>query len=348
MFRFAHPDLLYLLLIIPLLLVFYVVMEKRKKRDISKFGNPELLATLMPLRSPRREAMKFALILIALFFVVVGVAGPQFGSKLQQVKREGIELIIALDVSNSMLAEDIKPNRLEAAKQAISRMTDKLDEDKVGLIVFAGDAYVQLPITTDYSSAKLFLSGINTDIVPIQGTAIGAAINLAASSFTPETEASKAIIVITDGENHEDDAVAAARAAREKGIYVHTIGMGLPQGAPIPEKGQNGQYMEDAQGNVVISKLDEGTLREIAKAGEGLFVRASSTNVGLNTLLDEIDRMDKTLLEEQVFSDYAEKYQYFLLLALLFVLIDFMVLERKNKNLMRINLFGAARKEEIN
>ena len=149
MFRFAHPDLLYLLLIIPLLLVFYVVMEKRKKRDISKFGNPELLATLMPLRSPRREAMKFALILIALFFVVVGVAGPQFGSKLQQVKREGIELIIALDVSNSMLAEDIKPNRLEAAKQAISRMTDKLDEDKVGLIVFAGDAYVQLPITTD-------------------------------------------------------------------------------------------------------------------------------------------------------------------------------------------------------
>ena len=348
MFRFAHPDLLYLLLIIPLLLVFYVVMEKRKKRDISKFGNPELLATLMPLRSPRREAMKFALILIALFFVVVGVAGPQFGSKLQQVKREGIELIIALDVSNSMLAEDIKPNRLEAAKQAISRMTDKLDEDKVGLIVFAGDAYVQLPITTDYSSAKLFLSGINTDIVPIQGTAIGAAINLAASSFTPETEASKAIIVITDGENHEDDAVAAARAAREKGIYVHTIGMGLPQGAPIPEKGQNGQYMEDAQGNVVISKLDEGTLREIAKVGEGLFVRASSTNVGLNTLLDEIDRMDKTLLEEQVFSDYAEKYQYFLLLALLFVLIDFMVLERKNKNLMRINLFGAARKEEIN
>ena len=346
MFRFAHPDLLYLLLIVPLLLVFYVAMAKRKKRDISKFGNPELLATLMPLRSPRRETMKFVLVLIALFFVIIGVAGPQFGSKLQQVKREGIELIIALDVSNSMLAEDIKPNRLEAAKQAISRMTDKLDEDKVGLIVFAGDAYVQLPITTDYSSAKLFLSGINTDIMPVQGTAIGAAIDLAASSFTPETEASKAIIVITDGENHEDDAVAAARAARAKGIYVHTVGMGLPQGAPIPEKGQNGQYMEDAQGNVVISKLDEATLREIAKAGEGLFVRASTTNVGLNTLLDEIDRMDKTLLEEQVFSDYAEKYQYFLLMALLFVLVDFMVLERKNKNLMKINLFGSVRKED--
>ena len=200
---------------------------------------------------------------------------------------------------------------------AISRMTDKLTDDKVGLIVFAGDAYVQLPITTDYSSAKLFLSGITTDIAPIQGTAIGAAIDLAAKSFTPQTEASKAIIVITDGENHQDDAVAAAKAAREQGIYVHTVGMGLPQGAPIPEQGNPGQFMKDGQGNVVISKLDEATLREIAKAGEGLFVRASNTNVGLNTLLDEINEMDKTLLEERVFSDYAEKYQYFLLAALL-------------------------------
>ena len=348
MFRFAHPEFLYLLFVLPALLVFYVYTRRLRRKALKRYGNPELLAELMPEVSSKRHHLKFWLLFGAIAMLIIVISGPQFGSKLETVKRQGVEIMVCLDVSNSMLAEDIKPNRLEAAKQAISRMTDKLDEDKVGLIVFAGDAYVQLPITTDYSSAKLFLSGINTDIVPIQGTAIGAAINLAASSFTPETEASKAIIVITDGENHEDDAVAAARAAREKGIYVHTVGMGLPQGAPIPEKGQNGQYMEDAQGNVVISKLDEGTLREIAKAGEGLFVRASSTNVGLNTLLDEIDRMDKTLLEEQVFSDYAEKYQYFILLALLFVLIDFMVLERKNKNLMRINLFGAARKEEIN
>lgn len=346
MFRFAHPDLLYLLAVIPLLIAFYVVVKNRKKKAIAEFGNPELLATLMPLQSYKRETMKFVMVLIALFFVILGVAGPQFGSKLQQVKREGVELIIALDVSNSMMAEDIKPSRLAAAKQAISRMTDKLTDDKVGLIVFAGDAYVQLPITTDYSSAKLFLSGITTDIVPIQGTAIGAAIDLAAKSFTPETEASKAIIVITDGENHQDDAVAAARAARENGIHVHTIGMGLPQGAPIPEQGNPGQFMKDGQGNVVISKLDEGTLREIAKAGEGVFVRASSTNVGLNTLLDEINEMDKTMLEEQVYSDYAEKYQYFLLAALLFALIDFMILERKNKNLLKINIFGTEEKKE--
>ena len=344
MFRFAHPDLLYLLAVIPLLVVFFVVVRSRKKIAIAEFGNPELLATLMPLQSYKREAAKFVMVLIALFFVILGVAGPQFGSKLQQVKREGVELIIALDVSNSMMAEDIKPSRLAAARQAISRMTDKLTDDKVGLIVFAGDAYVQLPITTDYSSAKLFLSGISTDIAPIQGTAIGAAIDLASKSFTPETEASKAIIVITDGENHQDDAVAAAKAAREKGIYVHTIGMGLPQGAPIPEKGNPGQFMKDGQGNVVISKLDETTLREIAKAGEGIFVRASNTNVGLNTLLDEINEMDKTLLEEQVFSDYAEKYQYFLLLALLFVLVDFMILERKNKNLLKVNIFWTEEK----
>ena len=338
MFRFAHPELLYLLIIIPLLIIFYVVARIRKKKAIAEFGSPELLSTLMPLQSYKRETLKFILVLVALFFVILGVAGPQFGSELQQVKKEGVELIIALD------AQDIKPSRLDAAKQAISRMVEKLSDDKVGLIVFAGDAYVQLPITTDYSSAKLFLSGINTDIVPIQGTAIGTAIDLAAKSFTPDTEASKAIIVITDGENHQDDAIAAAKAAREKGIYVHTIGMGLAQGGPIPEKGNPGQYMRDGSGNPIISKLDEETLKEIAKAGEGIFVRASNSNVGLNTLLDEIDRMDKTLLEERVFSDYAEKYQYFLIMALIFVLLDFMVLGRKNKNFLKINIFGSETK----
>lgn len=196
MFRFAHPELLYLLIIIPLLIVFYVVMLTRKKKAIAEFGNPELLAPLMPLLSFKRGTWKFVMILLALLFVITGAAGPQFGSKLQQVQKKGIELMIALDVSNSMMAQDIKPSRLEKAKLAISRMIEKLSNDKVGLIVFAGDAYVQLPITTDYSSARLFLSGINTDIVPVQGTAIGAAIDLAAKSFTPETEASKAIIVI--------------------------------------------------------------------------------------------------------------------------------------------------------
>lgn len=339
MFRFAHPELLYLLIVIPLLIVFYVIMVGRKKKAIAEFGNPELLKPFMPLLSYKRGIWKFVMLMMALLFVIAGVAGPQFGSKLQQVKKKGVELMIVLDVSNSMMAQDIKPSRLEKAKMAISRVVEKLSNDKIGLIVFAGDAYVQLPITTDYSSAKLFLSSIDTDIVPVQGTAIGTAIDLAARSFTPETETSKAIIVITDGENHQDDALAAAKAAREKGITVHAVGMGLDQGGPIPEKGNPGQFMKDGQGNIVISKLDEATLREIAKAGEGLYVRASNTDVGLTQLLDEVNRMEKTLLEERVYSDYAEKYQYFLILGLFFILLEFMILGRKNKHLMKINIF---------
>ncbi len=338
MFRFAHPELLYLLIILPLLIVFYVLMTGKKKKAIAAFGNPELLKPLMPLLSFKRGAYKFIMWLIALAFVIVGVAGPQFGSKLQQVKKKGVELMIALDVSNSMMAQDIKPSRLEKAKMAIGRV-EKLSDDKVGLIVFAGDAYVQLPITTDYSSAKLFLSNISTDVVPVQGTAIGSAIDLAAKSFTPETETSKAIIVITDGENHQDDAVAAAGRARGNGITVHTIGMGLEQGGPIPEKGQSGQFMKDGNGAIVVSKLDEQMLKDIAKAGEGLYVRASNTDVGLNQLLDEVNRMEKTLLEERVYADYAEKYQYFLLAGLFFIFVEFMILGRKNKRLLKINLF---------
>ncbi|MDR2130945.1 MAG: VWA domain-containing protein [Odoribacteraceae bacterium] len=340
MFRFAHPELLYLLILLPLLVLFYLLMAARKRKAIAAFGDPGLLETLMPLRSPRREAMKFVLVLVALSFIITGAAGPRFGSKLQQVKREGVELIIALDVSNSMLAQDIKPSRLQAAKQAISRVVEKLNNDKIGLIVFAGDAYVQLPITTDYASAKFFLQNIDTDIVPVQGTAIGAAITMAIKSFTPESKTSKAIIVITDGENHQDDAILAAKSAREQGIHVHAVGMGQAQGAPIPEPRAPGEYMKDANGNVVISKLDEETLKAIAQAGEGLFVRASDANFGLNTLLDEINRMDKTLIEERVFSDYDEKYQYFLAAGLILLLVEFMLLARKNKYLLKINLFG--------
>lgn len=346
MFRFAHPELLYLLVVIPLLIVFYIVMRARKKKAIAEFGNPELLAPLMPLLSFKRGAWKFAMILLALLFVIAGVAGPQFGSKLQQVKKKGIELVIALDVSNSMMAQDIKPSRLEKAKLAISRMLEKLSDDKVGMIVFAGEAYVQLPITTDYSSARLFLSGLNTDVVPVQGTAIGAAIDLAAKSFTPETETSKAIIVITDGENHQDDAVAAAKAARAQGINVYTIGMGLEQGGPIPLKGSPGQFMTDAQGNIVVSKLEENTLKEVAEAGEGIYVRASNTDVGLNTLMEEINELQKSLLEERVFSDYAEKYQYFLLAGLFFVFVEFMILGRKNRHFARINIFKTGKTKE--
>jgi Ca-activated chloride channel family protein len=311
-----------------------------KKKAIAEFGNREILSILMPNVSKSRPIIKFSILLLALSSIIFGIAQPQFGSKLKTVKREGIELIIALDVSNSMMAEDIQPNRLERAKRALAQLVDMLSDDKIGLIVFAGEAYTQLPITTDYVSAKLFLNSIGPQIVPTQGTAIGAAINLAASSFTPQFVGSKVIIVITDGENHEDDAEGAARKATEQGIVVHTIGMGLPQGGPIPDYA-NGQqnYRKDNEGNIIVTKLDEPMLQKIAEAGKGIYIRANNAQVGLKTLFNEVDKMEKTEMESQIYADYDEKYQYFIGLGIFLILLDFLVLERKNKYLKNFKLF---------
>ena len=341
MFRFANSEYLWALLVIPLLTLFFVWSRIQRKKALKRFGNLEMLSQLMPFASRFRPVLKFSILMLALAFIIAGVARPQFGSKLKKVKREGIELVIALDVSNSMMAEDIKPNRLDRAKMAISRLVDKLKDDKIGLIVFAGDAYTQLPITSDYNSAKLFLNSINTQIVPKQGTAIGAAVNLAMRSFTPDSKANKAIIVITDGENHEDDAVAAAKSAAESGMVVHAIGMGLPQGSPIPVL-RNGQteYLKDGSGNVVVTKLDEATLEKIAAAGNGIYVRANNAQVGLNTLFDEINKLDKTEMEALVYSEYDEQFQYFFAIGIFLLIIEFLILERKNRFLKNINLFS--------
>lgn len=341
MLRFGNSEFLWGLILIPILTLFYVWSRIARKRALRRFGSEDILKFLMPFASRSRPMFKFFTLMLALAFVIVGLARPQYGSKLKKVKREGIELIIALDVSNSMMAEDIQPNRLERSKMAISRLVDKLKDDKIGLIVFAGDAYTQLPITTDYNSAKLFLNSVNTQIVPKQGTAIGAAINLAMRSFTPDSKANKAIIVITDGENHEDDAVAAAKSAVENGMIVHTIGMGLPQGSPIPVL-RNGakEYLKDNAGNVVITKLDETKLEQIAAAGDGVYVRANNAQVGLNTLFDEINKLDKTELESLVYSDYEDQFQYFFAIAMILILIEFFILERKNRYLKNIKLFS--------
>jgi Ca-activated chloride channel family protein len=341
MFRFENSGYLWGMLIIPILTVFYIWSRIARKRALRRFGNEEILKFLMPFASRFRPMLKFSVLMLALAFIIAGIAGPQYGSKLKKVKREGIELIIALDVSNSMLAEDIQPNRLDRSKLAISRLVDKLKDDKIGLIVFAGDAYTQLPITSDYNSAKLFLNSVNTQIVPKQGTAIGAAIALAMRSFAPGSKANKAIIVITDGENHEDDAVSVAKSAVENGIVVHTIGMGLPQGSPIPVL-RNGakEYLKDNQGNVVITKLDETMLEQIATAGDGVYVRANNAQVGLNTLFDEINKLEKTEMESLVYSDYEDQFQYFFAIGLFLILLEFVILERKNKFLKNIKLFA--------
>jgi len=341
MFRFGNIEYLNFLFTIPVLLILLYYILYSRRRAINRYGNPEVLAELMPEASAGKSVLKYLLLLGALIFFILGIARPQFGSKLREVKREGVEIIIALDVSNSMLAEDIAPNRLERAKQAISKLVDRLVNDRIGLIVFAGDAYVQVPITTDYVSVKLFLESISTEIVPKQGTAIGSAIEMGMKSFTPAENSSKALILITDGENHEDDAVQAARLATEKGITVHTIGIGSPEGSPIPVYGTAGQksYRRDKQGEIIISKLNEKMLQEIVAAGNGVYIRSTDSRVGLNAIFDEINKMEKQEMDAKIYSDFDERFQYMFGAGLILLLIEFFVLERKNRWLNHIKIF---------
>jgi Ca-activated chloride channel homolog len=341
MFKFGHPEYLYLLIIIPVLLFLYVLTVIHKKRSLKKFGDLEIIEQLMPFVSKNRPLVKFIFITLSFTAAIFALADPQFGSKVEIVKKKGAEIIIALDVSNSMLAEDLQPNRLERAKQAISRLIDKLENDRFGLIIFAGDSYIQVPVTTDYAAAKMFLSSINTGIVSKQGTAIGSAIDLAMNSFTPETEMDKALIIITDGENHEDDAIAAAELAKEKGVTIHTIGMGSPEGAPIPLKDGYGQtsFLKDREGNVVISKLDQVALQQIATVTDGVFIRANNNEVGLNKLLEQINKMQKQEVETKIYTEFEHRYQYLLGLSILFLVLELFISERKSKLFSGFNIF---------
>jgi Ca-activated chloride channel homolog len=338
MFRFAHPDYLFLLLIVPVLAGFFYYSIIQKKKNIKQFGNPELIAQLMPNVSKVRPHVKFYIQLFSIILIIIILAQPQFGTKIEESKRKGIEVMIALDVSNSMMAQDIQPNRLENAKQVLSKLVDDMTNDKVGLIVFAGDAYTQLPITADYVSAKMFLSTISPKLVPRQGTAIGSAIDLAIKSFGPKSSASKSIIVITDGENHEDDAVGASKLAAENGIMINVIGMGKPDGAPIPVDGTM-SFWKDKEGNVVVSKLNESMCQQIATAGKGVYVRADNTNGAYKVVSKELNKLAKSDIKAQTFSDYNEQFQSFALIALLLLVIDTFVFERKNKSLSKLKIF---------
>jgi Ca-activated chloride channel homolog len=344
MFRFGNPEYLYLLILIPALAFMHLIFAYLKKKALTRFGNPDLVSHLMPDVSVYRPVVKFYLLLLALLAIIFTLAAPQFGTRMQTVQRQGIELMIALDVSNSMNARDIEPSRLERAKQAIARLTDRLVNDRIGLIVFAGQAYTQLPITSDYASAKMFLSNITSDMVPTQGTAIGAAINLALNSFTKQEDINRAIIIITDGENHEDDAVGAARKAAEQGIKVYTVGMGSPEGGPIPVGG-TGNFLRDRDGNVVITRMDEQMLLTIANAGDGEFIAANNIRAGINNLISELSDLEKSEFETKVYTDFEDQFQILALLALFFLIIDFLILERKNKLLRKIDLFTVDQKK---
>ena len=328
MIQFAQSQYLLLILLIPVFFLLQSLVFRFRTRRIRKFGDEQLVRQLMPSYSRTRTWVRLVLFSIGFFFFAIGLSRPQIGAKLTEHETKGAEIMIVLDVSNSMLAEDYSPNRLERAKLAISRLVDKLRDDRIGLIVFAGNSFVQLPITTDYVSAKMFLGSISTDSVPIQGTAIGDAINTAIRSFSAQSEKSRAIIIITDGENHEDDPVAAATQAAEMGIRVFTIGVGSPEGKPIP---MDGELLKDKDGNIVVTRLDESILQEVAKAGKGVYVRAGNTEFGLNPVIDDIRKMEDEKYNSIVFEEYDEQFMYFLAMALFFFIIEMLIGDRRSK-----------------
>lgn len=339
MFRFEHPIYLNLMLALPLLVILYWVYLRWKKNVAKKLGDSSVVNRLLLDVSPFRMHLKFILLMLSLASLLIALANPQIGSRLEKVQRKGIDLMIAIDVSNSMLAQDIKPSRIERARQSVSRLIDDMENDRIGLIVFAGKAYTQLPITTDYNAAKMMLATIKPDMVPVQGTAIGQAIEMAMASF--REEGGKAVIIITDGENHEDDAVAKAADAASKGIRIYTIGMGLADGAPIPDYTNNQVtgFKKDRSGSTVITRLDESMLQQIAQAGNGIYVRASNTQAGLNKVYDEIGKLDQKTIDSLSYADYDDRFQYFIAISLVFLILSFTINERKNRWASKIKIF---------
>ena len=343
MFRFEEPTYLYLLLLLPLLAALFLYSNYRRRKAIKKFGDPELMAQLMPDASKYRPDVKFWIVFVAIGLFAVLLARPQFGSRLETVKRQGIEVIIALDISNSMLAEDVQPSRLQKAKRLVSQLVNKMENDKVGMIVFAGDAFTQLPITSDYISAKMFLETIDPSLISKQGTALGAAINLSTRSFTPMEGVGRTVILITDGENHEDGALEAAKAAVEKGIQINVLGVGMPEGAPIPIPGSN-DYRRDREGNVVVTKLNEQMCQEIAQVGQGIYVRVDNSNAAQNAITKEINKLAKADVETQVYTEFNEQFQAIAWIILLLLLVEMLILERKNPLFKNIHLFSDKKK----
>lgn len=340
MFRFAHPHMLWLLWAIPLLVVIFLLAWRLRKRRLARFGSLTTLEELMPDVSNGRVFLKFLLVVSAIFFLILAAARPQFGSKLLEEKSEGIEMMLVVDVSNSMLAEDFAPNRLERTKYAINKLFEGMKQDRVGLVVFAGEPKVQLPITSDYRMAKAFAQKIDPTLVSVQGTAVGKALEQALLSFSGETveegRHSRVIILITDGENHEDDAIAVAERAAEMGIRIYTIGIGTPEGAPISI---GGDFIRDEKGEMVVSKLNEEMLQQIAEITDGLYVRSSLQSIGLEEIVQSIEAMEKTELSTVRFEEYNEQYPFLVAIALVLLLLEFLLLDRRNPLLKHLNIF---------
>ena len=337
--RFANPEYLYLLILLPVMIILFVYSNYRRKKNLNRYGDPQLLKMLMPATAVLRNRISFWLTFFAFALIVVVLARPQFGAKKETVTTRGVEVVVALDISNSMLADDISPNRLEKAKRLISRIISQSSENKVALIVFAGEAFVQLPITDDFISAKMFLESITPSLIARQGTDIGAAIDLAAKSFTANEKIGKAVIVITDGENHEGGAEEAAMRAAEKGINIYMLGIGTEKGGRIPVDGKN-EFMRDSEGFVVVSKLNEEMAGNIAKAGKGTYVRVDNTNNAQTIIENELEKLQKDDVKTDVYTKYREQFEVIAIIVLLLLVAEIVVVTmidslsqgRKNRN----------------
>ncbi len=346
MFKFEHTIYFYAFAAIPVMLLLVILYFVSRKRKLKRLGDANLISALIPYSSRRKRIIKVVLFLTGFSSLIIALCNLQTGSKLTEVKREGADIIVCIDVSNSMLAQDLSPNRLTRAKYALEKMIDGLQGDRLGLVVFAGEAYVQLPITTDYSAAKLFLESIGPGIVPVQGTNIADAIEKASESFSNDEGKNRAIILITDGENHDSEAIQAAEDAGKKGIMISTIGIGSANGVPIPivENGVNKGYRKDKEGQTVITKLNANLLKTIASKGNGVFVQASQADIGLGAVLDKINELDKAQIENKMYTDYEDQFQWFLGLALILFFIEFLISERVSEWFKKINLYGNAAK----
>lgn len=345
MFEFTENNVLFGLLVIPLLFLIFIFNRYKRKKSLKKYANDILHPVIIPDVSNINSWIKHFLVLTSLILFIIALAGPRVGSRISEVEKKGREIVIALDVSNSMLATDIKPSRLEMAKIALSRMLDQLGDDKAGLLVFAGEAYTVMPLTNDFSAAQLFLRNAGPEMVSKQGTSLSSAIQMALRSFSPNipdaprANMAKAILIITDGENHEPGVMEAAEEAKKAGIVIHTIGIGNPDGVPIPVSEGTTEFRKDRQGNVIVSKLDENTLKAISSVTEGYYIRAGNDPAGLFRLIRRLDEMEKQEFKTKSFAQYDEKFQYFIGFGLLFIIIEFFISKKKNKWLSNLKIF---------
>jgi Ca-activated chloride channel family protein len=333
---------LWTLLIIPVIVLFFLVLQLWKSKAQNKFANKEILKRLSPNKSIFKPILKVIVLCLAFASLSMALVNPKNGTKLETVKREGVDIVFAVDVSKSMLAEDIAPNRLEKSKQLVTQIINNLASDRIGIIAYAGKAFPQLPITTDYAAAKMFLQNMNTDMLSSQGTAINEAIKLAKTYFDNEEQTNRVLIIISDGEDHSEDAVSVAEEAYEEGVRIFTIGVGDLKGGPIPIK-KNGivvSYKKDNKGETVITRLNEEVLQNIAKEANGVYINGQNTDEVVANIREILNGMDKTEFEAKQFSDYKDQFQWFLGLGIFFLLFDIFLLERKTAWLKKLNLFN--------